>query len=54
MIKTHGVDKFLFGSDFPMWDHEEEFERFNKLDLSGENKDAVLYKNAARLLNLDL
>ena len=54
MIKTHGVDKFLFGSDFPMWDHEDEFERFNKLDLSGENREMVLYKNAERLLGMKL
>ena len=54
MIKTHGVDKFLFGSDFPMWDHEEEFARFNKLDLSGENREMVLWKNAERLLGMKL
>ena len=28
MIKKHGYKKFLFGSDYPMWDHEDEFERF--------------------------
>ena len=54
IIKNHGVDKFLFGSDFPMWDHEDEFERFNKLDLSQDNRDAILYKNAARLLELKI
>lgn len=53
IIKMHGIEKFLFGSDFPMWDHEEEFERFNKLDLSSNEKDLVLYKNAQNLLKLN-
>lgn len=52
IIKKHGYKKFLFGSDFPMWDHEDEFERFNKLDLTSEERDAVLYKNAQRLLGM--
>lgn len=50
MIRDHGYEKFLFGSDFPMWDHEGELERFNKLDLTAEMRDAILYKNALRLL----
>ena len=50
MLKEHGIDKFLFGSDFPMWDHEDEMSRFNKLDLNEEERQAVLYDNAAELL----
>lgn len=52
MIKKHGYKKFLFGSDFPMWDHEDEFERFNQLDLTVEERDAILYKNAQKLLGM--
>lgn len=54
MIKKHGYKKFLFGSDYPMWDHEDEFERFNQLDLTSEERDAILYKNAQKLLELKL
>lgn len=54
MIKKHGYKKFLFGSDYPMWDHEDEFERFNQLDLTAEERDAILYKNAQKLLELKL
>ena len=50
IIEAHGYEKFLFGSDFPMWDHSEELERFNKLDLTPEQKEAILYKNAQKLL----
>ena len=50
MMQAHGIDNFLFGSDFPMWDHEDELERFNQLELNAEDREKVLYKNAAALL----
>ena len=52
MIRKHGVEKFLFASDFPMWDHEEELERFMKLDLTNEEREMIFHKNAERLLKL--
>lgn len=53
MIKAHGVEKMLFGTDYPMWQHKEELQRFLKLDLTEEERELILWKNAARLLNLD-
>lgn len=50
MIKKHGVKKFLFGSDFPMWDHEDEMNRFNQLELTAGEKEDILFNNANRLL----
>lgn len=52
MIRNHGVEKMLFGVDYPMWDHKEELERFNQLPLTQEERDAILYKNAVDLLGL--
>jgi len=52
MIRKHGVSRFLFGSDFPMWDHKGEYERFLSLGLSEEENSAILYRNAAGLLGL--
>lgn len=52
MIHNHGVEKMLFGVDYPMWDHQEELERFNKLPLTEEEREAILYKNAVDLLGL--
>jgi len=52
MIRKHGVSRFLFGSDFPMWDHKGEYERFLSLGLSEEENSAILYRNAASLLGL--
>ena len=50
ILNKHGVEKMLFGTDFPMWDPVEELERFGKLGLTGNDRDAVLYKNAEALL----
>ena len=52
MIRNHGVEKMLFGTDFPMWLHVEEFERFMKLDLTEDERRMILYDNAAKLLKL--
>lgn len=51
MIKRHGVEKMLFGSDFPMWDHQEELQRFLQLELTEEERKAILHDNAQRLLS---
>jgi predicted TIM-barrel fold metal-dependent hydrolase len=50
LIRKHGMQKMLFGSDYPMWDHEEEFERFLRLDLTEGERTSILYENAHRLL----
>lgn len=50
MIRQHGVHKMFFGTDYPMWDHEEELERFLRLDLTEEERIAVLSGNAERFL----
>ena len=51
MIRKHGADKILFGSDYPMWDHKEEFERFLRLALTEAERRAILFNNAERLLS---
>lgn len=52
MIRAAGVGKFLFGSDYPMWDHEGELRRFLALPLTGTEREAILHDNAARLLGI--
>lgn len=52
IIKKHGVEKMLFGSDFPMWIHSEEIEKLKLLDLNESEMEAVLYTNAKNLLGL--
>ncbi|NLZ53252.1 MAG: amidohydrolase [Thermoanaerobacteraceae bacterium] len=52
IIRKHGVKKILFGTDYPMWLHEEELKRFQSLNLTQEEQELILWKNAAELLNI--
>ncbi|AMK14828.1 amidohydrolase family protein [Methanobrevibacter olleyae] len=52
LIHAYGVDKVLWATDFPMWESESEMEMFNKIDLSDEERNLILYKNASKLLGL--
>lgn len=51
ILRKHGTEKFLFGSDFPMWDHRTELARFFALGLTDDENRAILGGNAARLLD---
>ncbi len=52
IIDHFGIDKFFFGTDFPMWDPEEELERFDKLNLSEEEREMVFHKNFEKFFDL--
>lgn len=50
LIRKIGVERVMWGTDYPMWDAAEELERFNKLPFSAEERELILYKNALRLI----
>lgn len=52
IIKRHGPDKVLFGTDSPWRDQRQEVEKFMALPLSDDEKKMILYDNAAKLLGL--
>lgn len=52
MIGHYGADRMFFGTDFPMWDHREELDRFLALGLSDELNDRILYGNFADFFGL--
>ncbi len=52
IIRKHGAQRVLFGTDYPMWTHKEELERFNNLELDDNEKEMILYSNALRLFNI--
>ena len=54
LIHKHGVDRVLFGTDYPMWRPDEELERFMKMDLTEEEREKILWKNAAEFLALKI
>ena len=52
LIHAYGADKVLWATDFPMWESTSEMEMFNKIDLTEEERNLILYENAAKLLGL--
>lgn len=50
MIKQHGADKILFGTDSPWSDQKESIQLIQELNLSSEEKNLILYKNACNIL----
>lgn len=52
LIYSYGVDKVLWGSDYPMWESESEMKLFDKIGLDSEEEKMILYENAARILDI--
>jgi hypothetical protein len=52
LIKGHGVDRILFGSDSPWTDQWKEVSNIKSLDLSGEEIASILGGNAVHLLSI--
>ena len=53
MMDRLGFDRFLFGSDFPMWDHQEELARFDRLPLTPVQRRQILSGNFCRLFGVE-
>lgn len=47
-----GTERFLFGSDFPMWSPKEELKRFLALGFDDETNETILYGNFMKLFGL--
>lgn len=52
LIKTHGVEKFLYATDCPWSSGIKTQEVIKSLNLLEEHKEKIFYKNAAKLLNI--
>ena len=50
IIKIHGADRILFGSDCPWGSPKETFDFINSLPITSEEKELIFYKNAKLLL----
>lgn len=49
LIDRYGVDRVLFGTDYPMWSHESELNFFFELPLTDAERRAILSENAKRV-----
>ena len=50
LIRQHGVERVLFGTDWPWRGQRQDLEFFDKLNLSDDERSAILYRNAGKLL----
>ena len=50
-IHGYGVERILFGTDFPLWSPVDEVCRFQKLHLTENEFERIAYKNALGILN---
>lgn len=53
LVKKHGANKILFATDSPWRDISTEKARVMAMDLTEEEKELILCKNALKLLNLE-
>jgi len=54
LIREHGAERVVFGTDFP-WGHPtRDVARLCELDLEGEELEAIAWENASDLVDLDL
>ena len=50
LIRIYGAERFLFGSDYPMWNPLSCLDDFLRLNLTSREQELILYKNALTIL----
>ena len=51
-VNQYGAERFVYGSDFPMWDPVIEMQRFLKLKLTDDQFEQIAHKTAERILGI--
>lgn len=54
IMRGHGTDRILFGSDGPWTDVLDELRMLGELDLAADELEGILWRNAAELLGLEV
>lgn len=49
LIRLHGVEKVMFGSDYPLWNPNFAFDRINALPLTDEEKEMIFHITAEKV-----
>jgi len=52
MVRNHGVEKILFGSDSPWGEQTQFVETFHKIPLTQDEREQIAWKNAYNLLKM--
>ena len=51
-VNRYGAERFVYGSDYPMWDPVVEMDRFLKLKLTDDQFEQIAHKTAEQILKL--
>ncbi|MBR1560634.1 MAG: amidohydrolase family protein [Clostridia bacterium] len=51
IIRGYGVERAIYGTDFPMWTPAGELERFDRLDLTEDERRKILWDNHLQLFD---
>ena len=54
LIQAYGIDRVMFGADFPMWNPANEYEVFRSLGFSEADYEKMCWRNAERFLNMEI
>ena len=49
LIRSFGVEKVLFGTDYPMWNPTDEIQRFLNIGLTEEENKKIFSENARKI-----
>lgn len=52
IIDLLGVERFFFGTDFPMWDAVGEIKRFNQIELTDKERKMIFSENIKKLIKI--
>ena len=53
-INAFTPDRVLFGTDYPMWNIENELKYMEAIDLTDDERNKIMYRNACRLLDVEI
>jgi aminocarboxymuconate-semialdehyde decarboxylase len=51
-IDYYGIDRVMYGTDYPCWDPAACLKLIEEIDLTDADKQKLFYDNARRILNL--
>jgi aminocarboxymuconate-semialdehyde decarboxylase len=51
-IEYYGIDRVMYGTDYPCWDPATALKLIDELKLSKEDQEKLFYSNARRILGL--
>ena len=54
LIHIYGVERVLFGTDYPLWKPEDELDRFMQIELTEREREDIFFNNAKKLFSIDI